>query len=89
MLSLIRVSKPPTLSERLLLAAVRQLNLLHAVVPHKCKSVELWLAPHAPHKQKRERLCLKNNPGGGYPAFDSRSVNDWMTNAFANFAVTA
>jgi hypothetical protein len=43
-LSLIRVSNPVTGPEQLLLAAVEVLEVPHAVVPHKCESVEEWIA---------------------------------------------
>jgi hypothetical protein len=47
-LSLVRVSTPPTPSERLLLAAVRVLRSPHAIMPHPCATAEEWLARYAP-----------------------------------------
>lgn len=41
-LSLIRVSDPPTQSETLLLAAVRVLRSPHAIMPHPCKTMDEW-----------------------------------------------
>jgi hypothetical protein len=41
-LSLIRLSNPPTQSERLLLAAVRLLRSPHAIMPHPCRTVGEW-----------------------------------------------
>lgn len=46
-LSLVRVSEPPTQPERLLLAAVRLLRSPHAILPHPCESIEEWLARYA------------------------------------------
>ena len=41
-LSLVRVSNPPTPSENLLLAAVRLLRSPHVIMPHPCKDLEEW-----------------------------------------------
>jgi len=43
-LTVVRVSNPPTRSEELLLAAVRLLKSPHAIMPHKCPTVDEWLA---------------------------------------------
>jgi hypothetical protein len=43
-LSLVRVSDPPTKSEQLLLSAVRLLRSPHAIMPHPCATSEEWLA---------------------------------------------
>ena len=43
-LSLVRVSDPPTKSEQLLLSALRLLQSPHAIMPHECKGIEEWLA---------------------------------------------
>jgi hypothetical protein len=41
-LSLVRVSDPPTPSEKLLLAAVSLLRSPHVIMPHPCKDLEEW-----------------------------------------------
>jgi len=41
-LSLIRLSEPPTPQERLLLAALHTLRSPHAIMPHPCKTMEEW-----------------------------------------------
>ena len=41
-LSLIRVSDPPTKSEQLLLAAVQVLQSPHAIMPHKSATMAEW-----------------------------------------------
>jgi hypothetical protein len=41
-LSLVRVSDPPTKSEQLLLSAVRLLRSPHVIMPHLCKDVDEW-----------------------------------------------
>jgi hypothetical protein len=41
-LSLVRVSDPPTPSENLLLGAVRLLRSPHVIMPHPCKDLEEW-----------------------------------------------
>jgi hypothetical protein len=46
-LSLVRVSHPPTKSEQLLLSAVRLLRSPHAIMPHSCAQMEEWLARYA------------------------------------------
>jgi hypothetical protein len=46
-LSLIRLSDPPTKSERLLLAALRLLRSPHAIMPHPCETFDDWLARYA------------------------------------------
>jgi hypothetical protein len=47
-LSLVRVSEPPTKSEQLLLWALRLLRSPHAIMPHPCATFEEWLARYAP-----------------------------------------
>ena len=47
-LSLIRVSDPPTQSENLLLAALRLLRSPHVIMPHPCATFDEWLARYAP-----------------------------------------
>lgn len=42
-LSLVRISEPPTQSERLLLAAVGLLKSPHAIMPQPCSTVDEWL----------------------------------------------
>ena len=42
-LSLIRVSDPPTPAEQLLLAASRILRIPHAIMPQPCQSVAEWM----------------------------------------------
>ena len=46
-LSLVRVSEPPTKSEQLLLSALRLLRSPHAIMPHPCVTSEEWLARYA------------------------------------------
>ena len=46
-LSLVRLSQPPTKSEQLLLAAVHVLRSPHAIMPHACKTIEEWRARYA------------------------------------------
>lgn len=41
-LSLVRVSNPPTRSEAILLAAVRLLRSPHAIMPQKCATMAEW-----------------------------------------------
>jgi hypothetical protein len=41
-LSLIRLSDPPTQPERLVLAAIRLLRSPHAIMPQPCKTIEEW-----------------------------------------------
>jgi hypothetical protein len=47
-LTLVRVSRPPAKSEQLLLSAVRLLQSPHAIMPHRCNSVEEWRARYMP-----------------------------------------
>jgi hypothetical protein len=47
-LSLVRVSEPPTKSEQLLLSALRLLRSPHAIMPHPCATFEEWLERYAP-----------------------------------------
>src|SRR4051812_49320723 len=47
-LSLVRVSDPPTKAEQLLLMALRLLRSPHAIMPHPCSSFDDWLARYAP-----------------------------------------
>ena len=47
-LSLVRLSQPPTKSEQLLLTAVRLLRSPHAIVPHPCATFDEWLARYPP-----------------------------------------
>jgi hypothetical protein len=55
-LSLIRLSDPPTQSESLVLAAIRLLRAPHAIMPHPCATFGDWLARYAPpSKQERPR----------------------------------
>ena len=46
-LSVVRVSEPPTNAERLVLAAVRLLKSPHVIMPHHCETADEWLATHA------------------------------------------
>jgi hypothetical protein len=46
-LRLIRVSDPPTPSEKLLLAAVRLLRSPHAIMPYPCQTVGEWMQRYA------------------------------------------
>jgi hypothetical protein len=50
-LSLVRITDPPTQPEKLLLAAVRLLGSPHAIMPHRCKSLQEWLAKYAPDRR--------------------------------------
>lgn len=47
-LSVVRVSEPPTKSEQLVLKALRLLRSPHAIMPHICNSIEEWRARYAP-----------------------------------------
>jgi hypothetical protein len=47
-LSLVRLSDPPTSSEKLILTAVRLLRSPHVIMPHPCRSMDEWLARYAP-----------------------------------------
>jgi hypothetical protein len=47
-LSLVRLSEPPTQPELLLLAALHLLRSPHVTMPHPIMSVDEWLARHAP-----------------------------------------
>ena len=46
-LSLVRVSDPPTQSENLLLTAVRLLRSPHVIMPQACQSIGEWLERYA------------------------------------------
>jgi hypothetical protein len=48
-LTVVRVSQPPTKSEQRLLAAIRLLRSPHAIMPHACKSIEEWRERYARH----------------------------------------
>ena len=43
-LSVVRVSDPPSRAEKLLLAALEVLHSPHAIMPHSCNSNAEWLA---------------------------------------------
>jgi len=47
-LSLVRVSHPPTPREELLLAAVHLLRSPHAIMPHPCATMDQWRKRYAP-----------------------------------------
>jgi hypothetical protein len=46
-LSLVRVSEPPSKSEQLVLSALRILRSPHAIMPHPCATFDEWLARYA------------------------------------------
>ncbi len=46
-LSLIRISDPPTEAEQRLLGAIRVLRVPHAIMPHKCRTVAEWMRAYA------------------------------------------
>jgi hypothetical protein len=48
-LSLVRVSNPPTPSERLLLAAVRVLKSPHVIMPQRCYTMAEWCHRYVPN----------------------------------------
>ena len=50
-LSLVRVSEPPTQPESLLLAAVRLLRSPHAIMPHACATFDEWFALYGPQRE--------------------------------------
>ena len=52
-LTVVRLSHPPTKSEQLLLTAVRLLRSPHAIMPHPCATVEEWLEQYAPGQLHR------------------------------------
>jgi hypothetical protein len=47
-LTLVRVSNPPTKSEELLLSAVRLLRSPHVIMPHPCATMAEWRTRYAP-----------------------------------------
>ena len=53
-LSLIRLSHPPTPSERLLLEAIRLLRSPHVIMPHACATFGDWLARYAPSSKQEK-----------------------------------
>jgi hypothetical protein len=55
-LTLVRVSYPPTQSEKPLLAALRLLHSPHAIMPHQCRSMEEWLAKYAPGRSQASQI---------------------------------
>jgi len=44
----VRLSRPPTLSEQLQLMAARLERRPIVIMPHKCKTVDEWLEQYAP-----------------------------------------
>jgi len=50
-LSLVRVSEPPTRPERLLLAAVGLLRSPHVIMPHPCETFDEWLGRYPSHRE--------------------------------------
>jgi hypothetical protein len=46
-LSLVRVSEPPSKSEELVLLALRLLRSPHAIMPNVCSSIEEWRQRYA------------------------------------------
>jgi hypothetical protein len=46
-LSLIRMSDPPTEAEQRLLGAIRVLRVPYAIMPHKCRTVAEWMQHYA------------------------------------------
>lgn len=46
-LTLFRISDPPTKSEQLVLSALRLLRSPHAIMPHVCSSIEEWRKRYA------------------------------------------
>ena len=48
--SVIRLSKPPTLNERMQLLAARLERRPIVIMPHKCKTVEEWLEQYGSMK---------------------------------------
>ena len=60
MLSLDRLSEPPTKSEQLLLAAVRLLRSPHVIMPHACK---IWFAVRASGTSAPHRCPLWSGQG--------------------------
>jgi hypothetical protein len=46
-LSVVRMSEPPTQPERRVLAAVRLLRSPHVIMPHPCNSMKEWLTRYA------------------------------------------
>jgi hypothetical protein len=47
-LTLVRVSNPPTNAEQLLLSAVRLLRSPHTIMPHPCVTMDEWRMRYAP-----------------------------------------
>jgi hypothetical protein len=47
----IRLSDPPTASERLQLAAARLMRWPVAIMPARCATIEEWLARYAPDRK--------------------------------------
>lgn len=54
-LSVIRLSDPPTASERLQLAAARLMSWPVAVMPVKCQTVDEWLRRYTPPGHPRQK----------------------------------
>jgi hypothetical protein len=48
----IRLSDPPTSHERLLLIAARLQRTPIVVMPHKCASMDEWMARYSEHKER-------------------------------------
>jgi hypothetical protein len=46
-LTVVRMSEPPSRAERLLLGAVRTLRSPHAIMPHHCTSMQEWQTRYA------------------------------------------
>lgn len=59
MLSLIRLSQPPTEAEKLLLASMRLLRSPHVIMPHRCRSTQEWVSHVGGHHRD---LHLENDP---------------------------
>ena len=55
-LSLVRVSEPPTPPERLVLSAVRLLRSPHVIMPHPCATLDEWIARYRPHRRGHQQV---------------------------------
>jgi hypothetical protein len=62
-LSLIRLSNPPTPSKRLLLAAIRLLRSPHVIMPHPCATFGDWLTRYAPSSKQEKPHSGPHVPG--------------------------
>jgi hypothetical protein len=51
-LSLVRLSDPSAPSEKLILAALQLLHSPHAIMPHRCRSIDEWLARYAQQRNQ-------------------------------------